>query len=191
MWRILPFSHPWVQRWCSCCFLHRWWWGRAGSGQVAARPCSGSSRGSAAAVQCCSPLRAVWGSPCSASEEHTFTHITAKPVSFVLHLSTQELHWPSGRTARKCLWLIFVAFTLLYWSYTSKSYPKTNQKTYNIIMLHTEPCKFGHACVKTFSGFFFFFRMLIFKLHRIHLALTLNSSLIGLVLVWGSSRFMS
>lgn len=64
--------HPWAQRWCSWSSPRRWWWGRAGSGLEAARPCSGSSHGFWAAERCCSPPLAESASPCSASERaHT------------------------------------------------------------------------------------------------------------------------
>ena len=59
-----PPLHPSALRWCNWNSPHRWWWGRGGSGLGEERPCSGSSRGSEAAGQCCSLPPAVWGSPC-------------------------------------------------------------------------------------------------------------------------------
>ncbi len=80
---------PWARRWCSCCSLRRWWWGRAGSGPEEGRPCSGSSRGSSAAERCCSPPHAAPESPCSASDTHTaYNH-------WSIHYCHTHTHSPS------------------------------------------------------------------------------------------------
>lgn len=58
--------HPSGQRWCSCCSLHRWWWGRGGTGREEGRPWSGFCLGSLATRQCCS-LRAEAGESLSST----------------------------------------------------------------------------------------------------------------------------
>lgn len=59
--------HPSERRWCSCCSLRLWWWGRGGTGREEGRPWSGSCLGSLATRRCCSLRAEAEESPSSTS----------------------------------------------------------------------------------------------------------------------------